>query len=156
VTVVQPSEKSAITAVAAAVGAVTAGAVTVAVTAVQAVTAVRRRKAGVVAVSVLLVGASLFKGLADRLVQSAVFRHGFGLAEGTGMIEVGLGIGQKALSQGADTHEEIPLGSPRLVLRLKETPQGLGGIGRSVSGKQIAGNTLGGGSGRRGKGRYDG
>jgi hypothetical protein len=156
VTVVQPSEKSAITAVAAAVGAVTAGAVAVAVAAVQAVTAVRCRKTGVVAVWILLVGASLLKGLADRLVQSAVFRHGFGLAEGAGMIEVGLGIGQKALSQGADTHEEIPLPSPRLVLRLKETPQSRVGIGGGVSGKQIAGNTLGGGSCWRGKGGYDG
>ena len=72
------------------------------------------------------------------------------------MIQVGLGIGQKAPSQGTDTHEEIPLGSPRLVLRLKETPQSLGDIGRSVSGKQIAGLTLDGGCGRRGKGRYDG
>jgi hypothetical protein len=152
----QPSDKSAITAVAAAVRAVAAGAVTVAVTAVQAVTAVRCRKTGVVAVSVLLVGASLFKGLADRLIQGAIFSHGFGLAEGTGMIQVGLGVGHKALPQGADPHEEIPLGSPRLVLRLKETPQGCVGIGRSVSGKQIAGHALGGGSGRRGKGRYDG
>jgi hypothetical protein len=152
----QPSEKSAITAVAAAVGAVTAGAVAVAVAAVQAVTAVRRRKTGVVAVSVLLVGASLFKGLADRLIQGAVFCHGFGLAEGAGMIQVGLGVGQKALPQGADTHEEIPLGSPRRILHAEETPQSRGGIGGGVSGKQIAGPALGGGSGRRGKGRYDG
>ena len=99
-----------------------------------------------VAVLSLLVGAFLFKGLADRLVQSAVFRHGFGLAEGAGMIQVGLGVGHKAPSQGADPHEEIPLGSPRLVLHLKETPQSRIGIGGGVSGKEIAGNTLGGGS----------
>lgn len=104
----------------------------------------------------LLVGAFLFKGLADRLVQGAVLSHGFGLAEGACMIEVGLGIGQKAPSQGADPHEEIPLPSPRLVLRLKETPQSRVGIGGGVSGKEIAGNTLGGGSCWRGKGGYDG
>jgi hypothetical protein len=72
------------------------------------------------------------------------------------MIEVGLGIGQIAPPQGADPHEEIPLPSPRLVLSLKETPQDRIGIGGSVSGKEIAGSTLGRGSRRRGKGGYDG
>jgi hypothetical protein len=72
------------------------------------------------------------------------------------MIQVGLGVGHKALPQGADPHEEIPLGSPRLVLHVKETPQSRVGSGGGVSGKQIAGNALGGGSGRRGKGGYDG
>lgn len=110
-----------------------------------------------IAVLAIFVGGSSFlKDVSDRLVEGTVFQYGLGGAEGTGVIQVSLGIGQVTLPQGADTHEEIPLGFPRLVLRLKETPQGCVGIGGGLSGKQIASPALGGGSGRRGKGRYDG
>jgi hypothetical protein len=95
----------------------------------------------------VLVGFSLLKDSSDLLVQSAVFRHGFCMAESAGVIEVGLGVGQKAPSQGANSREEIPLGSPRYILRVQKAPHSLVGIDGCVAGEQTAGLALGGGSG---------